>query len=432
MRRSPLDDRVSAMVDEFLLVGSGYQALASVIIFLSGLALIVLQPWFRIGGTASAVLYLWHSLGSVSYAYWTLSNTADAKGYYNRSLTLPEDFSLGTHAIDYITAIFTQGLGLSYLGATLVFNIIGGLGLVAFVAVLQEAAVRSGAVGRRFSYLIAFLPGVSFWTGMIGKDALTFLGTSLLAWGVLSFRRRAGAIGLALLLYLITRPYMLGIIVFGLFCGMLSEGRLSRLRKIVLGCSGGVACFLIMKFSATFLGLGGGGSFASVGELVEYQQSVNGGTSSIDLAGMNVVARCHAYLFRPFFFDAIGTLGLVASLENLGLLVICVKGLVYWVYRGSALPKLVRTFYFVYGFAVWLIMASTIANTGLALRQKWMCMPVILIFAVSCFPKRPRQTADEHLETIPGFEGAVATGGKSGFSCLRAAALMRGDRLGNP
>ena len=105
------------MVDEFLLVGSDYQVVTSTLVFLIGYLIIILQPWFRIGVAFTTLLYAWHTLGSIYYAYWTLSNTADAKGYYNRSLTLPNEFSFGTAAIDYITAFFTQGLGLSYLGS---------------------------------------------------------------------------------------------------------------------------------------------------------------------------------------------------------------------------------------------------------------------------------------------------------------------------
>ncbi len=388
------------MVDEFLLVGSDYQVVTSTLVFLIGYLIVILQPWFRIGIAFTTLLYAWHTLGSIYYAYWTLSNTADAKGYYNRSLTLPNDFSFGTAAIDYITAIFTQGLGLSYLGTYLFFNIIGTLGLITFFAALQEVTENKDRFAKMVSVGIVFLPGANFWTGMIGKDALTLFATALLAWGTLKLHNRYCAIVVAAAIYLCARPYMVGVIIFSFFCGWISESRVSFLAKLVIGSLGAMFSILAIQFSASVLGLGDGGFFGSISDLVQYQQLVNQGTSSVSLTDMNIVSRLFAYLFRPFFIDAIGMLGLIASVENLFLFGICLSGLYFCTYTRSSLPRITRVFFVVYGFSVWFVMSNTIANTGLALRQKWMCLPIILLLALSYFPIKKFHLASTATEAV--------------------------------
>ena len=83
---------------------------------------------------------------------------ADTTLYYMTSLNyyLP-DFNLGTNAVVYITAMFTNGLGLSYLGVFLVFNIFGTIGLLAVDASLRHATENKSNFAKFLALLIVLL-----------------------------------------------------------------------------------------------------------------------------------------------------------------------------------------------------------------------------------------------------------------------------------
>ena len=89
-----------------------------------------------------------------------------------------------------------------------------------------------------------------------------------------------------------------------------------------------------------------------------------------------------AYLFRPLFIDAHSVLQLLASFENLFLLILIFKWL-------SSIKFKIRKWYkilkepdkilFVYLIVGWIVLAASMYNLGLASRQKYMLLPVLFI-----------------------------------------------------
>lgn len=350
----------------------------------------------------SMCIYIWHTLFCIYYAWFTLDNSADAPGYFRRSFNPRLEFGLGTKGVDAFTAIFTQGLNLSYIGVFLVFNIIGAIGLAAYAGALREIlAVKSQNV-RRFSTLFIFLPGVSFWSVAIGKDALAFFGTGLLAWGILNIRQRWVAILLAVLAYTLVRPHVVAVIVIALTASVIFSNRMSAGRKIILGGMSLAICVVALQFALSAIGLGDIGTSDDVYEFLEYRQSVNlEGGSSIDISSMNMAMRLFYCAFAPLFFGVGGGMGLVASLENLFILGVVIRGALNK-YRVSAdLPSGAKWFYVVFAMISWIIFSNTTANLGIALRQKWMYMPMLLLFVLACFPNRRREAAYDQFNWPP-------------------------------
>ena len=78
--------------------------------FIVGVAIsMAICKTFATSRKRSLSLYLWHTLLCLIYAYYVTNNGGDAIRYYQNSLTLDVDFSLGTAAVEYITALFSSG-----------------------------------------------------------------------------------------------------------------------------------------------------------------------------------------------------------------------------------------------------------------------------------------------------------------------------------
>jgi len=347
------------------------------------------RPFRSVPLATSVVLYLWHTCFCLYYARFALNNTADARGYYTRSIQSDFSFSLGTGAIDNFTAIFTQLFGFSYLGAFLLYNIIGAIGLVAILAAMREALSGKGRWVRFFALLVVFLPGASFWSVAIGKDAPALLGVGLLSWAALNIRKRWMALLLGIFSVVLVRPHIVAVILVGLALATLMVGKLRPLNKIVVVFVIAVPAVFAFRFAMASIGLGDFGAFSSVDEFIDYRQSVNmDGGSSIDISSMVLPVQMFFYAFGPLFFGASGLMGLVASVENAFLLFLVAMSAKNVLRKKSSLPPFAKWFFLFYGLSLWVVFALTTANLGIALRQKWMFMPMLLLFFLSYAPDR--------------------------------------------
>ena len=105
-------------------------------------------------------------------------------------------------------------------------------------------------------------------------------------------------------------------------------------------------------------------------------------SSGVDISNYPLPLKVFTFLYRPFFFDINGTLAIVASLENLLLLIftliILKKGIFKAFKSGSYLLK---------GFLIYFLIGSLafsliLGNLGIMLRQKNMFFPMFFIFGI--------------------------------------------------
>ena len=356
-------------------------------VFVVGFVIMGLRPFSAVSTKASLGLYFWHTLFCVYYLYYSLDNPADATGYFRKSFDLPAEFTLGNTSIYYLTAFCTQVLNLSYLGSFLFYNILGTFGLLAFYAALNEALTNKSKNLKQLASIVVFFPGLSFWSSAIGKDTLTFLGSGLLCWSLLNGSRRYPAAIAGIMLFMFPRAYMVGLLVASLAISVLIAGRMKVSVKIVALAVIVPAVGFALTLSMSAANIGSEGAFDSIGDLISYQQTVNNeGGSSISLVDMNIAMRYLSYAFRPLFFDAGSMLGLVASFENLIIIGIFCFGTLQFRKSKSSLPPVARWFYAIYVALAWTILANSTANIGLATRQKWMFMPMLLLLMLTYFP----------------------------------------------
>jgi hypothetical protein len=120
----------------------------------------------------------------------------------------------------------------------------------------------------------------------------------------------------------------------------------------------------------------------SVSEFIEARSNVGEDSGGdINITGASFPVKLVSLLFRPFFIDATGALGYVASLENAVLLIVILS--LIWRFRTSLAVgrrTLFARFSFFFFVTLTILLAMVNYNVGLGLRQKMMVMPALLVF----------------------------------------------------
>lgn len=358
-----------------------WHVVSNLFVFILGVTIALAQKKiFNVPTKISVFYYFWHTIFCVAYFVYSLSSTADSTLYFAQSLTLDSNFKFGTVAVYYGTAIFSQGLGMSYFGTFLVYNIIGFIGMLAFAGALREASRDGARWVRRTAVLLPLLPGISFWSSAIGKDALTFMGAGLVCWAMLKFSKRYPAMILAILSFLLVRPHMAGMLLIALSIAMIFVWKTGLVQKALLSLIVIPTSIAALIFGVEYAGLGAEANVSDLAAYIETRQGYNlGGGSSVDISGMNIPLQMFTYAFHPLVFDASGILGLIISLENLVLLALFLLGIYRFCIGRSSAPAFVTWFVFIYCAIAWFLLASTTANLGISIRQKWMFMPMLYV-----------------------------------------------------
>jgi hypothetical protein len=141
-----------------------------------------------------------------------------------------------------------------------------------------------------------------------------------------------------------------------------------------------------------YSGLGSGADNADVIEYVEQRQGYNmQGGGAVDISSMSLPVQMFTYLFRPLPFEAHSLTSLAVSVENVALIVILFLAIGQRIKGRKSTSHVDRVFLAVFSVSVWLILATTTANLGIAVRQKWMFLPMIILLAISVIGKKRKQ-----------------------------------------
>ena len=366
---------------------SPFDVLISFVVFIVGGLFVATFSKVFVGSKIRVIgLYFWHTMFCLAYAYVTTIMVADATTYYINSLQPLDDFKIGTVAVYYFTAIFTQGIGLSYLGTFLVFNIFGTIGLIAFDAALRQATFDKSKFVKQLALIVILLPSLSFWTGAIGKDSLAFMATGLALWSALDFKRRYLMMFIAVTVMLLVRPHIAGIMIVSLVIAFVLGGGLSIIQKIVFSMVSILGAILIVPIMFSYVGLGEVVSAELIQENIERRQGYNlQGGGSVDISSITFPEKLFSYMFRPLPHEAHSLFAFISSIDNAILLLVFgmfllslfkVKYAKYVLFNGGEN----RLFLIVFSITTLSVLAMTTANMGISVRQKWMFMPMILYF----------------------------------------------------
>jgi hypothetical protein len=345
------------------------------------LVLFILLLLVHIGASVAGFLYAQEFGGDVSLYYY------DLLGVYGRHTGVSTVFIIN----------FVQFLK-SYFGGTffdyfLLFQAFGFWGILFILRAFDDIHQELGQPTFQNIYFILFLPGLHFWTSGIGKDAPMFFAVALCTWAAFRLRTRYLAFGAGVAIALLVRPHiaLLALVAFALTL-LVGRGTSLLMRvallAVVLGGIGTAAGLVESTMSGVNLS-----SADSVSELLESRSQVSEESGAdLSIVGASFPVKLLSLLFRPFFLDANGIFGYVASLENLVLL-----GLAFTLIRRSptalaiARATVFARFAFFFFVMITIFLALFNYNVGLGLRQKMMMMPALLVFFAAMLAVRSGQ-----------------------------------------
>jgi hypothetical protein len=349
-----------------------------------------------------AALLAVHVAASVYYYEYSQRAVADAWTYYFDPFNLAGWASGLSTILVFKVVHVMKDLGATYLDCFLLFQTIGFAGVMLLVRAFDEIEANVGAPDSGGNLALLFLPSVNFWTAAIGKDAPLFFAVSMCVWAMLNLRRRILYFCLALAVMVLFRAHIALIAAAALAAAAFFDPTVSLGRKLAL---------LTFALAAGWIALGpvkstinvDVTSVTSVSEFLDKNNTVYAtvaGTTSIGHA--SIFVRAISLLFRPFFFDASGILGLVASAEN----VLVVFGLIYALIHWRSLLLLSRRILFVRFcllFTIVLLFSLTLVyyNVGLGLRQRVMAYPTIFSMLVALWSMRRKYTLAERTPEVP-------------------------------
>lgn len=366
------------------ILSSAWHVVSAFLVFLFGLFLsITMGRKFQPTRHRTWILYVWHSIFCIVGLFYSIENGGDAITYYKSAADGNIDFTFGTAAINFITYLIASAAGFSILGCFLVYNIFGYIGLLAFDSGLRIVTANKNKLQRGVASLIPFMPSVSFWSSAIGKDALSFMAIGLALWATLDLRRRQWLMVFSVLIMLMVRPHIAGMLVLALGASTALDSKIKFKTRALSGVLAIGASLVLVPLALSYAGLGGASSLVDFEGYIDQRQGYNlEGGSSLDISSMSLPMQMFTYLFRPTIFEATGITSLAAAFDNTLLLLLMALAFVnYFKIRSSQLMGM-RNFMWIYVLMAWIVLATTTANLGIAIRQKWMFVPFLVFLLI--------------------------------------------------
>lgn len=342
-------------------------------------------------------LFLWHTILCLIYWRLVIANNGDALLYFRYGQEGRMEWAFGTNFVTSVTVLLARDLGLSFLDCMLVFNVIGFVGLLLFAKALLAIIPVHWRTTRRLARAIVFLPGLSYWSAALGKDAIAFCAAGLVVYASADIRKRPRLFVAGMLLMLAIRPHIAILIAMAGTVAVLLDRHVALGRRVAIAAAGGLFLALLFPFVKEYIGLGAVTSVLGLEDAIDIRQNANLlGGGAIDIQQLSFGSQLFAYMFRPLFFDVKNTLGVVASFENAILLGI-VAGSVVMLF---ALIRRQATFFvrfnLLYALSGWGVLAMLTSNLGISVRQKTMFLPSLLALCVAAYVYRTSRH-EEHV-----------------------------------
>lgn len=353
-----------------------------VLVFLSYAGAVKIGHRVGVSHKMSVQILLYHSIFCLIYIWYSLNFASDVNRYVLWAEAGEYVLRPGKGMVTAFTAIFIEGFGMSRTSAFIPFNFMGTIALIVLYSVLRPLWCESPNWRRFIPSIIVFLPGFSFWSSAIGKDAPAFLGTCLAVFAMQSPKRRWPVLLLGFCLAFAVRPY------FGLMIGLavtwsiiLGSGMKMSVKIFVAGFFGAIS-LVVFPFVLREVGLDQANSIVDLNTFIQTRAGYNQfGGGSVDISSMSFPMQLFTYLFRPLFFDARNIFQIEASVESLVLLLIVgsnVKGIARLIFRDRTSQIQYSSVLFLVG---WIMFSQITANLGISVRQKTMILPPLLVLA---------------------------------------------------
>lgn len=339
-------------------------------------------------------LMLFHFFVSVAFYFFTRNGGGDAWTYWVEAKNMTSnEFYLyllkekGTYFIYAVNYILANILGMSFFANTMFYAMLGYMGIVYFYLIaLRNIPYNTKFKGYKLFPLLLFLPNLHFWSSGVGKDTILFFCIGAFAYGMQNIVKRMPLLIFSLLLSYLVRPHIALFLLISFSLAYLFDAKTSAIKRffLVIIFLGAIIAILptVMKFANV-----DSTSITSINKKLADQADLlnQGSGSGVDISNYPFPLKVLTFLFRPFFFDINGIPAIVASFENLLLLVLAYKAFTI---------KLIDTFknapFVIKGLLILLIVgtlvfAQSLGNVGIMIRMRNMLLPGFIIYLLWAF-----------------------------------------------
>lgn len=333
--------------------------------------------WLRMAGLILVFAFMVTTPSADCHSYW--------RGPAQGELFTTYGEVLGTGMVEILMYPFAYWFKLSFFSCFLPFAALGSIGTLLLGATVIH--LRQGDM-TKLTWVLLALPNCIFWSSAPGKDVMMWFFGSLLLYTL--FCMRGGLKGITFLLFSLAgmfafRPHVAIASILALLPVLLRAPHgvvwLSRYRiGVFVFCL--IGLLVAIPLAKDYLRVE---DFTDVSAYTErfkasgelYSAENEGEASSIDLTGASPPMRMVAFMFRPLFFDANGLMGVLASLENLLLLVLTILIIFKRRFWWGLLNRdfLISAPLYLWCFSWIMLSMSGGNNLGLFARQKVQLMP---------------------------------------------------------
>ena len=340
-------------------------------------------------------LYNYFFFGSDPVRYWQLAKTISYEDFLKYAFEKSGTFFM--LAIDYFPS---KVLGLSYFTGTMIYTVIGFIAITYFyrIAILL-VPYNSKYRGYNLFPLLFFMPNMHLWSCTAGKDTICFFSGAIFCYGILKPYKRIPYLIIALLLSYAVRPHIALFLVLGYGMAFAFSNKMSLFQRSLFAIVFIVAAFLILpsvmgyaKIEETSLE-----SFSEFSDQKAGLLSRASVGSRIDISSYPLPLKLFTFLYRPLFFDINGIPALLASIENLFLLILSIR-----VFKNRPIETFKKAPVAIKGLLLYLIIGTfafsqSLGNLGIIIRMRNMFLPGLLIFFLWSFSyekeRRKRKSA---------------------------------------
>lgn len=332
-------------------------------------------------------LFFFHILFGTYFCFFV---QGDAIGYWKQAKFMTyTDFiysltqDQGTYFIYALNYYPSNILDLSYFTGTMMYSLIGFIGLTYFYVIAVKLIPNNPEFKGYYLFpLLFFLPNLHFWSCAVGKDTLLFFCIAIFTYGLMQPVKRMPMLFIGLLLAYFIRPHMTLFMLLGFGLAYFSGNNISVVQRVLfIGIMIGMAIIIlpkVMEFAK--IEEASVDSFNKFSEKKASSLNTSYSNSAIDTTSYPFPLKVFAFLYRPFFFDINGIPSVLASFENLLLLLLSLT-----VLKNKPLQTFRSAPFVIQGMVYFLIIGTiafsqSLGNVGIMIRMRNMFLPGLIIY----------------------------------------------------
>lgn len=340
-------------------------------------------------------LFYFHLFAGIIF-YFYIQGRGDAVYYWMH----PKDVKIAeiwynvttrSYASDYVYLLnffFANTLNLSFFTGSILYCILGYIAIVYYYVILKKLVPNYKFLKKTkilnisiFPFFL-FFPNLHFWSSGVGKDTLLFACIAVFIYSFLDIKRNLTKLILSIVISIFIRPHitLFLIVAFGISTTV-SRG-INQYQKFVLVLGFIVGFTLMFDFVLTFIQLESI-DYTSVETYANNKVKALSAksTSGVDVSSYPYLLKVMTYLYRPLFFDINNATAILASFENLFLLLLTKRLL-----KQRYIRLLIKSGNLIKGSTLFLLIGTLtfsliLGNLGIMLREKNMFTPLFLIVA---------------------------------------------------